>query len=170
MAKSSSTRDELLGELRLLIKEIDEEGLAFLIRQAHTLIYNMKVDELNERMEETSVETRRKKSGGSGESGGSDEKSDADAGPAVFFEPGKHRGGYILQIESARFIMDEAEVLQLVKIAQSGAGDAEVRKRLYRWIEGNRDDILLDVDLSPRGRRIAALHERLSHDFAVRDE
>ena len=45
------TRKELLKELRSLLKDIPEEGLLFLIKQANTILYNMRVEELNKAKE-----------------------------------------------------------------------------------------------------------------------
>jgi hypothetical protein len=154
-----SERDRLLKELRSLIKELDEEELRFLIRQSHTMNYNKKVDELNrsrEEMQEQRREEHRQKAGS------------APDGPSVFFEAGKRSSGYILEIDGVRSIMDEAEVYQLVRIAQGAASAKAAKERISRWFETNRDDVLMEVELKPRGKRMAALYERLRNDFAVR--
>ena len=41
------TKEELLKELRKLIKDVPEEGLIFLIEQANKLVYNKRVEEIN---------------------------------------------------------------------------------------------------------------------------
>ena len=40
-------RESLAKELRSLIPKLDEEGLTFLIEQAHIHLYNLQVDSLN---------------------------------------------------------------------------------------------------------------------------
>jgi hypothetical protein len=164
---SSEARDKLLKQLRSLIKEIDEEGLQFLIEQANVLIYNAKVEELNARREEVAREQRNAAQSSKGRSAKA-KKETAEAGSQVYFEPGKHSGGFLMDIDGNRFVMDQEEVMSLVGIAQKAPSRIEAHRRLYRWIEGNRDDILLDVDLPPAGTRMQALYERLRSDFRIR--
>ena len=164
---SPGARDVLLKELRSLIKEIDEEGLQFLIEQANVLIYNAKVEELNARREEAAHKKR--DTGKNGKSRSAKENKDTDeTGSQVYFEAGKHSGGFLMDIDGNRFVMDQEEVMSLVSIAQKAPSRIEAQRRLYRWIEGHRDDILLDVDLPPAGKRMQALYERLRSDFTIR--
>ncbi len=161
--KKESTADEkslLLKELRSLIRQIDEEGLRFLIKQATTLIYNQKVEELNRsRVEaEPSGQRARKKS-----RAGEEE-------PHVFFDQGKAGGTYFLDVEGKRAILDHDELMSMVKIAQSGAGEKTVRERLFRWLESHRDDILLDCALQQGSHSMEALRRRLQNDFSIREE
>ncbi len=160
----SEQKAALLKELRSLIKEIDEEGLRFLVKQANVLIYNAKVDELNAKRAASTAGKRKRK----GEKdGSSDAASDTSADSAVFFEPGKHSGGFLMDIDGNRFVMDQEEVMSLVRIAQRAPSKIEAQRRLYRWIDSHRDDILLDVDLPPGGKRMKALYERLRSDFSI---
>jgi hypothetical protein len=161
-AGGGDERAALLKELRSLIKEVDEEGLRFLVRQAHTMLYNMKVDELNRSREAQLREE------GPRESGTRTDRRRKGEGPEVYFEKGRRSGGYILVIDGVRSIMDEAEVLALVRIAQAAASAAEASGRLHGWFEAHRDDILMEVDLRPGGARLAALYECLRRDFAIR--
>jgi hypothetical protein len=160
--QEQSEREQLLKELRALIKEVDEEGLRFLIRQANTIIYNMKVDELNRVREQEDEERRSARAARAGAQSGDSE------GPTVFFEAGKRSSGYIMEIDGVRSIMDEAELMQLVRLAQNAASPEVATRKLYKWINDNRDDILMEVDLRPGGQRLAALYERLKSDFAIR--
>ena len=58
-AKRSTKRDILLKELRRLLPQIDEEGLAFLVKQSHTIIYNLHVDEMNRSLAQADRSTSR---------------------------------------------------------------------------------------------------------------
>jgi hypothetical protein len=144
-------RDELLKELRKLIKQLDEEGLAFLIKQASTLIYNSKVDELN----------RSRELAASGTGGRKTETG-------VFITKSGRPGGYFLQIDGVRSILDEGEVIALAGIAHGAGGIEEGAERLYRWLERNRDEIIMDSGLARTGKKIEGLYSCLTKDFAIR--
>jgi len=151
-------RDVLLKELRSLIKQIDEEGLSFLIKQATTLIYNQKVEELN-RSRAIAEGRRSKKKGASKESSAAE----------VYFEPGKRSNTYILDVNGKRTILDQEELMQMVQIAQSAGAAKTSRERVFRWLKTNRDDILLDCGLHQNGPKLEALCQRLKKDFAIRE-
>jgi len=157
--KESSERDILLKELRSLIKEVDEEGLRFLIKQATTLVYNQKVNELNRSREIADGAHRRKMK----------ETHKSSSGAEVFFEPGKRSDTFILDVDGKRTILDQEELMQMVKIAQTGDAPKPARDRVYRWLKNHRDDIILDCGLQLKGPKIDALCERLQSDFAIRE-
>jgi len=56
-------RAKLEKELRDAIKEVDPEGLLFLLRQAQVLIYNARVDRINEAGKKIAAGQPRQKSG-----------------------------------------------------------------------------------------------------------
>jgi hypothetical protein len=149
-------RDELLKELRKLIKQLDEEGLAFLIKQASTLIYNSKVDELNR--------SRELAASAGGATSGAGKKTE----PGVFITKSGRPGGYFLQIDGVRSILDEDEVIALAGIAHGAGGIEEGAERLYRWLERNRDEIIMDSGLARTGKKIEGLYSCLTKDFAIR--
>ncbi len=157
--KETSDRDVLLKEIRSLIKEVDEDGLRFLIKQATTLVYNQKVDELNRSREIAEGSRRRELK----------QTYKSSSGAEVFFEPGKRSDTFILDVDGKRTILDQEELMQMVKIAQTGDAPKPARERVYRWLKSRRDDIILDCGLQPKGPRIDALCERLQSDFAIRE-
>ncbi len=160
-SEAANRRDELLKELRKLIKDVDEEGLAFLIGQASTLIYNSKVDELNRSRELAS-------SAAGGRAAADGGKSGKKAETEVFITKSGRPGGYFLQIDGVRSILDEDEVMALVGIAHASGGVKEVSGRLYRWLEHNRDEIIMDSGLALTGKKIEGLYTCLKKDFAIR--
>ncbi len=151
-----SRRDELLKELRKLIKQLDEEGLAFLISQATTLIYNSRVDELNR--------SRELAASAGGATSGAGKKTET----GVFITKSGRPGGFFLQIDGVRSILDEDEVLALAGIAHGAGGRKEGIDRLYRWLERNRDEIIMDSGLARTGKKIEGLYSCLIKDFAIR--
>jgi hypothetical protein len=159
--KEASKETTLRKELQSLIKDIDEEGLAFLIEQANTILYNMKVEDLNKQAESLNKSrTRARQSEGK-----SKEKSKSGQ---VTIEPGRMGKGYILVIDGERKIMDEVEIFKLVKIAHTAASKKAACEQLYRWIERNRDDIILDTGLAPTGPKVEALYTYLKAHFSLK--
>ncbi|MFO7731666.1 MAG: hypothetical protein R6V86_12995, partial [Spirochaetia bacterium] len=159
MAKKESQKDKLLKELQTLLPQVDEQGLSFLIQQTTTLIYNEKVKELNasrEIAEQTQSPAAEKQP----------KKSNA---PQVYFETGKSGSSFFLDVDGKRAILDQDELMQMVKIAQVADDSKTARERVYRWLKKNRDDIIFDCGLQPGGAKIAALCERLQSDFAIRE-
>lgn len=155
----SSEKKLLLDELQSLLPQIDEEGLSFLIKQATTLIYNQKVEELN-RSREVAENSRQK---------AAEKKKGQSEGSEVFFEAGKDRSTFFLDVDGKRAILDQAELMQMVRIAQAATNQKTARERVYRWLKTHRDDILFDCSINSSGTKIAALCERLNKDFAIRE-
>lgn len=147
-------RDKLLKELRGLIKEVDEEGLAFLVQQARVIQHNMKIDELNREAEKL----HRNK-------GSSAPKSVNREGASVSIERGSFGRSYILAIGGQRKIIDEEEILSLAEIARGAKTENSALDRLYRWLETNRDDILLDAAIDPKDENLRALYATLKTQF-----
>lgn len=160
--KKASQKDLLLAELDKLAPQLDEEGLGFLIQQATTLIYNRKVDELNKSRE---VATRSRKP--------AQEKAQEKEAPKsaeVFFEAGKKQSTFFMDVQGKRAILDQNELMRMVKIAQSAETKPAAEERVYRWLKNNRDDVLFDCGIHPKDRKIAALCDRLQNDFSIRED
>lgn len=158
--KEPSERDKLLKELRGLIKEVDEEGLAFLIQQARVILHNMKIDELNREAEQLHKEKRAVL-----QKGGRKTASGKDTGPGVSIERGSFGRSYILVINGQRKIIDQEEILSLAEIARAAKTENSALDRLYRWLESNRDDILLDAAIDPKDENLRALYGTLKTQF-----
>jgi hypothetical protein len=152
-------RSALTAELTALLPDIDEEGLAFLINQATTLIYNSKVEELNR-----SRERAEKLSGSSGRA------AKKDSAPSVTITRSGRKGGFFLEIDRVRSILDEDELMDLVRIAHAAEDERDGAQRLFRRIEKDRDEIILDSGLSPGGEKTRALYRCLKENFAIRQE
>lgn len=151
--KEPSERDKLLKELRSIIKDVDEEGLAFLIRQGRVILHNMKIDELNREAEKL----HQKKRAAAGK--------EKETGGAVSIERGSFGRSYILAIGGQRKIVDQEEILGLAEIARAAKSEKSALDRLYRWLEANRDDILLDAGIEPKDENLRALYSALTTQF-----
>jgi hypothetical protein len=152
-------RQELLKELRGLIREIESEGLLFLIKQANTLIYNQRVERLNRESDLKRREQPEKKEPPVVEQG------------EIRIERGAFGRSFILDIRSMRKTFAEAEMLGLVKAVRAASEEDDGAARIYRWLKRNRDDVLLDTGImGPRDHILRALWSVLGSTFAVREE
>lgn len=138
--ESEDSRKELLKELRSLIRDIPEEGLLFLIKQANTILYNMRVDELNKAREKLDKE----------ESASLKEGTVQKLKPkddSVSIERSSFGRSFILVIAGNRKIMGEDELTKVVRIVFKAENPKEGAGRLFTWFKRNRDDVILDGDL-----------------------
>ncbi len=150
MAKVTKERD-LLKELRALIKDIPEDGLLFLIKQAQTILYNMKVDELN------SVQERMDNS-----------KSSVPSDTTqIAIERSSFGRSFILVIGSCRKVLSETEITKIVRIAWNASNSTDGAARLFAWFNKNRDDIILDAELHPKHQALRKLYTYLKKNFSL---
>ncbi len=171
--KEADTRTKLAKELKGLIDEIPEEGLQFLIDQANTLIYNMKVDEVNraaERLQESrkkSAEVKASPKGAGGKTKASG-KTGADEEPLVWVEQGSKRSSMFLVINNTRKIMDpDEEMLPLVRIAHTAKSKQAGKGQLFRWLDRERDDVVIDAGLEPDHPAMGELYDYLKKHFSL---
>lgn len=155
-------RKELLKELRSLIKDIPEEGLLFLIKQANTILYNMRVDELNRAKEKLNSRTPGKKQKSSESSGKLDISS-----PDISIERSSFGRSFVLVINGSRKIMSESEITKIVRIAYNAEDEEEGAERLFTWFKRNRDDVLLDADLKKNDPIFTALYTYIKEHFSM---
>lgn len=168
--KKPTRKEQLLEEVNKLLPQIDEEGLSFLIQQATTLIYNQKVDELNRSREVAARTSAPEDEAEEASEGASGRKAEADRPVEVFFEAGKNQNTYFMDVKGKRAILDQGELMRMVKIAQSADNPRAAQERVYRWLKNNRDDVLFDCGIHPKDRKIAAICERLQSDFSIRED
>ncbi len=135
MSAKTGGKAKLLAELSKLARDINEEGLLFLIEQANVLKYNMQVDMIN----------REKQKISSGAKSGSKGNAAQNAGVEIF--PGEENKNFIIQLGSMRKFMSRQDFRSIVLIAQSPDSVKEVSARLYHWLEKERQDFLIDCNI-----------------------
>jgi len=156
-------RQPLLKELRGLIREIDREGLLFLIKQANTLIYNQRVEKLNREAQKES------KTPSSTKRGKQENPSVQEGGVSI--ERGAFGRSFIVDLGQVRKTFDEAEMLGLVNVAKAGTSGIDGAARIYRWLSRNRDDVLLDAGIgSARDTVLTDLWKVLGKSFSIRNQ
>lgn len=151
----------LLKELTSLLKELDEEGLEFLLEQAHVHRYNMEVERLNEAEEHRAV-SRSPKKGKVAARGAPPTRS-----AALKIERSKDGETYHV-VSGGRYKMFSSdEMLALVRIAHANPLAVEAGRGLYRWMARERTDALADLGIaSPSDPDLGALADLLKSSFA----
>jgi len=167
MAKKEKTvRDVLAAELRTMIKDLDEEGLAFLVEQARVHLHNMNIERLEQELASASSGSGKKSRGKASSTAGTTRRPSA-----ADFRIERSANGSTYHIISGgkwKMFTDE-EMLAMVKISQSKDALLEVSHRLWDWLDRERPDAFSELDLEdhhdPRTKELVTL---LRKKFAVR--
>jgi hypothetical protein len=132
-AGGNKERDTLAKELKTLIPKMDEEGLAFLVKQAHVHLYNMQVDALNKTM--VKDEERRKKSVSVKKA----KPAEEDFSDIKISETGS---SYYIIYGNEWISFSKAEITAIVKVALGEGSELEIKERLFNWLSQERNDLL----------------------------
>ncbi|MFH0974759.1 MAG: hypothetical protein V1874_03135 [Spirochaetota bacterium] len=131
--KDNLNKKNLIKQLNNLVKEVDEDGIVFLIKQAQVFIYNKKVDEHNTELKK-GIKIKIKKPPFSDKTGM--EIKEADDGSS-----------FIFVINRARKFFTLEEMRKIVNICNSSGNEKEASRRLFTWFKSNRSDVLIDVGI-----------------------
>jgi hypothetical protein len=125
-------RDKLEKELREAIREVDEEGLVFLLRQAQVLIHNARVETLNREARKTGADSAAPAAPRARSTAVSIEEQ--DDGKAIF-----------LNIGDARKVLNAEEMRRIVRICYGAETKSEALRQLFTVLARERKDILADA-------------------------
>ncbi len=152
--KVDQRRAKLEKELREAIKEVDEEGLLFLLQQAGVLIHNARVERINKVASE--IRTSRKTAAPPPQ-GVEIEESD---GGKVFF----------LTIGQSRKVLNLEELKRLVRICYAAETKSDALRQLYTVLSRERKDILSDARIGgPQSPLIDGLFQAVRAKFKLQD-
>ena len=148
----TATPDTRRGRLQKLlfesIAQMDEEGLVFLLRQAHILSSNASAERINREIE--AYERDR---------GPAPEPEEAPAGSAAI-EMSPDGKSYFLAIGGARKALTRAELGIIVRVCLGAADRDAGMRNLFRALGRERGDILVDAKISGTGSpHLAALYD-----------
>jgi len=131
--KVDQRRAKLEKELREAIKEVDEEGLLFLLQQAGVLIHNARMDRINKAASEIR---------GAG-------KADARTPPAGGVEIEESEGGrvFFLTIGRSRKVLNLDELKRIVRICYAAETKSDALRQLYTVLSQERRDIISDAHI-----------------------
>jgi hypothetical protein len=150
--KIDAGRAKLEKELRDAMKEIDAEGLLFLLRQAQVLIYNARVDRINEAGEKIAAGKPR-------------ERPDRVAIEET--EGGKQ---IFLTIGRARKILTPEEMRRIVRICYAPETKSEALRQLFTVLAKERKDILADATIgNPDNPLLEALFTTVRATYTLKE-
>jgi hypothetical protein len=162
--KAKSRKGELLSLLANAAKDLDEEGLEFILNQANVLIYNAQVEKLNERLRNArSAGLGAGKKGKPGSPGsGTRLQGSPGAGPGeVEIVEKEESGNFFIVVNNYRILFTREEMRSLVKICHASADGGDASSRLFNWFERNRKDLLID------GGIVSRTHPALESIFQI---
>ena len=156
-SKQATPRERLEQELIGMIEQIDEEGLVFLARQAHVLIHNRQVDNINRAVDELQQDRTE----------ATERKVPAAAAVRIEDAGGK---AFIMVIEGARKMLSLEEMRSLVKICYAAEDASDGAGRLFNWLSKDRKDVLIDAAIGRRAHpALEALYKYIKSQYKPKD-
>lgn len=151
-----SNKKDLTKQLTGLLKDIDEDGILFLIKQAQVLLYNKKVDEHNTKIKKGGKITVKKPPFSDKDSM---EIKEADDGSS-----------FIFVINRARKIFTLQEMRLIVNMCQISRDEKEASRRLFTWFKNNRGDVLNDIGIeSAADSSFSTIYNHIIKRYKVKD-
>jgi len=160
--RKSEKRTMLEEELQEAIGQIDEDGLAFLLNQAHVLIHNAQVQRINTELAELDRKNRAAR------------KSLGRAAPLgavpVGIEESEDRKAFFLSLGGTRKVMAMDEIKRLVRICYGAESKSAALRQLYTVLSRDRGDILVDAKIGgPSSPLIEGLFYALREKYRLED-
>ncbi|UTY29413.1 hypothetical protein [Treponema putidum] len=136
--KQSAAEKKLVTELAELTKQMDAEGLLFLIEQARVHLYNMQVEALEEDLQ--AIEEKRAKAA----------LTVKKAQPKKDFRIERSSDGSVYHIISGGKwkLINADELFSILKIVNAKLDDNEIRLNLIHWFFKERSDFVSDLGLA----------------------
>ena len=151
--------ENLSKELKTLIPKLDEEGLAFLVKQAQVHLYNMQVDALNKTI--IKDEKRQK----------STPKKKIDTAAGEFADVKTSGSGYFVLYNNDWISFTKDEMTTLVKIVLGEGTDTEIKERLYAWLYRERKDVIVTASIAGKfDKKLESLDSLLRSNFKLKNK
>jgi len=164
----SKAWEDLAKELKSLIPKLDEEGLAFLVKQANVHIYNMQVDALNNSLIKEKIRENERKMSNSVKKTAPVPVSDEEQ---WFTEVKMSASGsnYYIVYNNEWIAFTGNEMASMVKIALSEGVDLEIRERLFNWLSRERSDLLYTASIGDKfNEKLKSLVSLLKANFKIK--
>lgn len=159
--KPDPGRAKLEKELREAIQEVDQEGLLFLLRQAQTLIYNARVEHINEEAEKLK---------GGKKPAGSQESQPRESRLPVSIEESDGGKTIFLNIGKARKVLTPEEMRRIVRICYGAETKSEALRQLFTVLARERKDILADAIIgNPDNPLLEALFTVVRQTYTLKE-
>jgi len=137
----SARRERLVEELEAAIGQIDEQGLAFLLNQAHVLIHNTQVEKINRELAELDRKNQAARRA----------LRSTEAASAVRVEEAPDRKTFFLSLGGQRKVLAADELKRLVRICYGAESKSAALRQLYTVLSRERGDILVDAKIGGPG-------------------
>jgi len=158
--KKSAVWNNLAKELKSLIPKLDEEGLAFLVKQSHVHIYNMQVNVINKKLIKEEQRNKASPAVKKAAAGGFSEVKMSASGSSYYI---------IYNNEWIAFAKNE--MTALVKIALGEGTELEVRDRLFNWLFRERSDLLYSASIADKfDDKLKSLILLLKDNFKIKNK
>jgi hypothetical protein len=163
-AGSTEKRRLLEEELQEAIGQIDEDGLAFLLNQAHVLIHNAQVQRINAELAELDRKNKAARRS----------LGRAAAGPGIAvpvgIEESEDRKAFFLSLGGTRKVLALDEIKRLVRICYGAESKSAALRQLYTVLSRERGDILVDAKIGgPSSPLIEGLFYALREKYRLED-
>jgi hypothetical protein len=164
--RKSEKRRLLEEELQEAIGQIDEDGLAFLLNQAHVLIHNAQVQRINTEL----AELDRKNQAARKAMGHAVGAGAAGIVVPVGIEESPDRKAFFLTLGSQRKVLALEELKRLVRICYGAESKSAALRQLYTVLSRERGDILADAKIGgPSSPLIEGLFHALRERYHLED-
>jgi hypothetical protein len=162
---------EMIEELGKIAALLGEEDVDFLLNQARVLVYNSRVERLNEELKGGGAAPKvRAAAKGAGASARSAEagKEAAQSGIEIVEKP--ESGNFFIVVNNYRILFTRDEMKSLVRICHAAADESDASARLFAWLTRNRKDFLIDGGIgSAKNPYLKSLFRELVSRYRVRE-
>ncbi len=149
-------RAATIAEIVEIAEGLDDAGLALLLKQAQVVRYKGQIEEFNRQLNSAAgraAQARR-------DANRPDYAVDIERTPDDFF---------IIKMDSARVFFNRGELRELTKICHKVANARTGAKRLFRWFEEERSDLLADAGInSDSSPYLTELYELIVSTYKVK--
>lgn len=144
------SREKYLKKLKSMLKDIPEDGLVFLIKQAGILIHNAEVENSNQMQSEAAAikEAAEKSSDKTAEKKVKTvETLSIDEKVNVSLERGAFGKSFIIRFGDTGKTFGEMEIAELLRLTDNSESEEDGCRRIFSWLTRNRKDVLTDIGI-----------------------
>ncbi|MBN1533786.1 MAG: hypothetical protein JXA20_14040 [Spirochaetes bacterium] len=161
--KGKTRKEELRFQLSKIIKELDEEGLAFLIKQGMVLRHNQQVDEIQRSLAKAKDAPKPGKKGKA-----SPARAGADKGSMEIVE-GEKSSHFIFVINNYRNFFSLEEMRKIVALCHAASDARDGAMRLYSWFKRERIDVINNTAIDgPGDQALATMYKAIIAKYTVK--
>jgi len=157
-----STPSPLTKNLLELAKQLDNEEVAFLIKQAQVFVKNKQIRKrLKETTESVTYEHRTMSA--------KDFQLPALEKEKIEFVEGKDGSHFIIVVGTERNFFSREEFKKIVALCHVAGDEKDGMRRLYTWFDRNRSDVLKNTDIKgPGDIALATIYNAVINTYDVK--